>query len=72
MCDRVTEAGGRVIILFRTLNGLDMKLQDNSRMLSVLLDLFHSNFYKAELELIAAPQGGIASNAYLGFIIRLR
>jgi hypothetical protein len=74
ICDRVIEAGGRVIVLFRTLNGLDMKLQHNPWMLSVLLDLFGSNFDKAALELIAAPQGGIPSNAYnayIGFVIRL-
>src|SRR5262249_14381665 len=75
ICDRVIEAGGRVVVLFRTLNGVDMKLQHNQWMLSVLLELFGSNFDKAELELIAAPQGGIPwgipSNAYIGFIIRL-
>jgi hypothetical protein len=53
------EAGGSAILLFRTPNGLDMKLQDNSRILSVLLHVFSSEFYNAEMEFIGGPQSTV-------------
>ena len=45
--------------MFRTVYGLDMKLQDNSWILSVRLHLFGSEFYSAEMELIRAPQSSV-------------
>jgi hypothetical protein len=56
LCDRAIEAGGSAILLFRTTNGLDMKLQDNPWILSQLLQSFGSEFYSTEMELIRAPR----------------
>jgi hypothetical protein len=56
LCEHAIEAGGGAILLFRTTNGLDMKLQENSWILSLLLHLFGSEFYTVEMELIRAPR----------------
>jgi len=59
LCNQAIEAGGGAILLFRTNNGLDMKLQDNSWILSVLLHMFGSELYSAEMELIGGPQSNV-------------
>jgi hypothetical protein len=66
LCDQAIEAGGGAILLFRTTNGLDMKLHENLWILSLLSHFFGSAFYTAEIELIRAPQSSLGQDPMTG------